>query len=414
MKLKSDSLGFTVLLAAMAGLPPLSTDIYLSALSKMSHSLGTAESAAGYTLSIFLAGFSLSQLFFGPMSDRLGRRPVGIFGCVLFTCSAFGCALSHSMAVLLFWRVWQGIGAGAVTVLAFAVVRDLFSGNDARQRLAYVNAAMAFVPMVAPVLGSLLLRLAGWRSIFVLMAVLGLLLALGFGFGLEESLPPAQRVTYSPAGLARNYLRILSTRSVFGYCLLTSFTFGSMLAYVTGSSFVFIDTMGMSGTRYGMMLFFTAGAIVAGSTLSGLLSKRDISYNSVLSFSLWLNIAAPCALFLLGLTHWFTVATALPLIMLTTLAVGLITPNAAHGALAPMGEIAGTAAAMLGSVRMLGGSVASAGVSFLRFAPPTSMTSVMLLFGVLAMASYSFMAKKDQVPSEVSGAIVARATAGKR
>jgi len=388
VKVRPDSIVFTLLLAAMAALPPLSIDFYLSTLSVIAKSLGSSPAVAGYTISVFLVSISLSQLVFGPLADRFGRRPVGMFGCTLFALSALGCALAHSMAFLLFCRLLQGVGAGAVTVLAFAIVRDLFSGSAANVRYSYVNATMAFVPTIAPVIGSLLFKIAGWRLIFAACAVVGAALAAAFFFWIDESLPREKRTEFSPVALVRNYFRVMSHRSAFGYILLSALAFGAMLSYVTGSSFVFVDLMGMTRIHYGIMLFFTSSGIVSGSFLSGVLSKRDISYRKMSTVSVFLAVAATGALLVLSLTHLFTVAFAVPFIFLTTLSVGLIAPNAAHGVLAPMADIAGTASALLGSLRMLGGSLAAACVSYFTRPSSTPMTAVMVLFDLLAMISF--------------------------
>ena len=244
VKVRPDSIVFTLLLAAMAALPPLSIDFYLSTLSVIGKSLGSSPAVAGYTISVFLVSISLSQLVFGPLADRFGRRPVGMFGCTLFALAAIGCALAHSMAFLLFCRLLQGVGAGAVTVLAFAIVRDLFSGSAANVRYSYVNATMAFVPAIAPVIGSLLFKIAGWRLIFAACAVVGAALAAAFFFLIDESLPREKRTEFSPVALVRNYFRVMSHRSAFGYILLSALAFGAMLSYVTGSSFVFVQPDG--------------------------------------------------------------------------------------------------------------------------------------------------------------------------
>jgi len=415
MKVKPTSIVFTLMLAAMAALPPLSIDIYLSALSVIGKSLGSTATAAGYTVSVFLLSTALSQLVFGPLSDRYGRRPIGMFGSTLFTIGALGCTLAHSMPTMLLSRLLQGVGAGSVLVLAFAIVRDSFSGPEAAVRYSYVNATMCFVPAVAPVVGSLLFKVAGWRPIFGVCAVVGALLTAVFAFWFEESLAEENRTRFSPVALARNYFRVITHRTAFGYILLSAMAFGAMLVYVTGSSFVFVDLIGMKRTNYASMLFVTSFAMVFGSFSSGALNKRGVSYKKILTASLSLTVTATVILLALSFTPLFAVATAMPLIFMTTFSVGSIAPNAAHGVLTPMPDIAGTASALLGSMRMLTGALSSACVSFaasLVKPSPVPMASVMVLFNSLALISYVTMIV--MAPKQSSGDLKAPVRSGEK
>lgn len=154
MRIRPGSVGFTLLLGALSMLPPFSIDMGLPALSIMAQSLGTTSAGASLSLSVFMLGFALAPLCYGPLSDRYGRRPLLLVGCAVFVAAGVGCAASGSLPILLFWRFIQGAGAGAGFVLVLAVIRDTFEGAAARARLSYVTLVMGVAPMVAPKIGA--------------------------------------------------------------------------------------------------------------------------------------------------------------------------------------------------------------------------------------------------------------------
>lgn len=392
MKIRPSTFAFTVLLASLAALPPLATDMMLTALPVIGGALRASATTAGYAISFFFIGFAAAQLIFGPCSDRFGRRPVGIAGCALFAVAGFGCTFAQSISALLAWRVVQGIGAGAGAVLAFAIVRDSFTGAAAQVRFAHVSACMAFAPMAAPTLGAGLYTVAGWRAIFALLGVAGLALVAALSFGFEESLAPSNRISLHPSALARNYARVLSHPAVLTYSLVATFTFGAMMSYVTMSPFVFIERLGLTRAQFGFMFFLTASGIMTGSALSGwLLHRFAVRGEAILKTSLALSVTATLTLTALAYAHLFTPPRAIPLLMLATLASGLSLPTVTHGVLAPMGERAGTAAAVLGCLRMLGGAAASALVSGAGASTPLGMSTAMCAFSLLALATYFAM-----------------------
>ncbi|XHR30225.1 MAG: multidrug effflux MFS transporter [Chthoniobacteraceae bacterium] len=396
MKFKPDSIGFTLLLATLSSLPPLSTDLYLSALSVMGKALGCSPTLAGLSISVFLGSFAFSQLIFGPLADRYGRRPVGIWGCLLFTVSSIGTTAAGSIGALLLWRGLQGTGAGAVCMLAFAIVRDLFHGDAGRTRYAYINATRAFAPMIAPLLGSWIYQMAGWRATLGVTALFGAGLTLAFAMGFEESLAPRNRQSISPRALCRNYLFVLSNRITLGYCAVNAFLSGAILSFITGSSFVFVDFLGISRPHFGAILFATACGVMIGSAAAGKLSTHGFSGKKMLWGSLAMHLTATSGLFALSLTHRFSPYTAVPLLMLMNLSSGLVNPGTVHGALAPMGRMAGTASAVFGCLGMMGGALASAAVSWFHCDTPPTLTGVMAFCSLMALGSYALVAARER------------------
>ncbi|MEI9982191.1 MAG: MFS transporter [Aliidongia sp.] len=199
MRIPPRSLAFTLLLGFLVAMPSFGIDMSLPALTATAAALHVAPAQAGLTMSLFMLGFGLAPLLYGPASDRYGRKPVIVFACLLFIIAGIGCALAPSLSDLLAWRVVQGAGAGASDTIALAIVRDLFEGEAARTKLSYVTIAMMVVPMLAPTVGAALLGLVGWRGIHAVLAGIGLLLLLAISFGFAESarLDPANRMVPS-------------------------------------------------------------------------------------------------------------------------------------------------------------------------------------------------------------------------
>ena len=259
MRLPPTSMAFTLLLGFLVALPSFGIDMSLPALTSMGAALGVAPERAGLMMSLFMLGFAVAPLFYGPVSDRYGRKPVVVFACMLFAIAGIGCTFARSLPTLLAWRVVQGAGAGASMTITLAIVRDLFEGQAARTRLSYVAIATMVVPMIAPSAGATLLALGGWRVIHAVLAGIGLLLLVAILIGFTECarLDPANRLV--PSVIARNYLRVLTHPLCLGYILINAAAFGALFAYVSGSSLFLINVVGLRPGQFGVVFAQTAG-----------------------------------------------------------------------------------------------------------------------------------------------------------
>ena len=390
MRIRPKSVGFTLLLGALAALPPLAIDMGLPALTALGASLKAPPAATGLTLSLFMAGFALAQLVFGPFSDRYGRRPILLMGCGVFALADVMCTIAPSINALITWRFIAGAGAGAAAVLEMAIVRDLFEGAAARAQFSYINLVMSIAPMIAPTIGGWVLTMADWRAIYGLLAAGGFVLVITIASGFGESIPRRDQNALAPRRLINNYLRVLGNRICVGYALVNGLSFGCLFAYVAGSPLVMIHVLGVSTAVYGWFFASTALGIMAGSFLNGRLSVRGVPPSRLLKVGLALAVVSAVALVLVSIGNDVRIATLMPLLVLNTFCFGLIAPNAKHGALQPLPEVAGVAAAVLGFTQMLlGGTVASALVAFLYDGhTATAMTGVMTLFALASLTAY--------------------------
>jgi MFS transporter, DHA1 family, multidrug resistance protein len=379
------SKSFIFLLAASIALPSLSIDSCLASLPVIGVSLGVHPADTVSILSLFMIGFAGGQLAFGPLSDRIGRRPALLVGCVLFAIAAVGCAFAPTLTVLAFWRFVQGLGAAAGSVITFAIIRDLFSGAAARSRLSYISVIGTIAPIVAPTVGGLIATWQGWRAVFFWLAAAGALLVIVLLTSLEESLPTRNRHALRPRHLITNYWRVLSHRTCLLYLLIGGFSFGALFAYVSGSAFVFIDVFGVDPRIYGALFAVNAFAIAVGAFTSGRLSTRGVSANRLILAGLLISFCATAALFGGAILGWLNAFSIMPLLVLNTFSMGLVTPNAVHGTMEPMPRIAGVASSAFGSIRMLGGAISSEFVAIWYRGTPVAMGETMALFAACSL-----------------------------
>jgi DHA1 family bicyclomycin/chloramphenicol resistance-like MFS transporter len=379
-RLRPETIAFSLLLSALATLASLATDMGLPVLGATAASLGVTAGRAALTLSVFMAGFALGPLVVGPLSDHYGRRPLLLAGCATFAACGALAALATSLGALLAWRTLMGVGAGACQVLVVATVRDLFTGAEARVRQSYVNLAAGLAPVLAPSLGVVVAGVGGWRMIYVSLAVAGLVLLALAALGLAESSPRRVDATLTLATTLRSYARVLGHPVSFGYVLVGALNFGSLFAYVSGSSLVLIDVLHVGPRTYGVLFACTSLGLMAGALLNARLTRRGLTPHRLVTWGLAASTGA--ALFLLALTllDLLDVALLVPLAIVGFVGYGVVRPHTSQGALEPMPEIAGVASAVLSAVQMVAGALASAAVAALfDGASALAMTAPMAL-----------------------------------
>jgi MFS transporter, DHA1 family, multidrug resistance protein len=364
-RLDPHSAAFTVLLGALVTLASFATDMGLPVLAETARSLGVEPGAAALTLSVFLAGFAIGPLVFGPLSDHFGRRPVLLTGCGMF--AVFGAlgAFSRSLHALLLWRTLMGIGAGGCQVLVLAVVRDLFVGAEARVKQSYVNLAGGVAPIIAPTLGIAIAAFGGWRAIYAALAIGATVLLTTAWFGLVESGTRGAPGELTVRGVVDSYVRVLRHPVAFGYVLVIALNFGALFSYVSGSSLVLIGLMGVSRRSYGLLFAATSLGLMAGAFTSARLSARGVSQARLIRWGLAAIVTSALLLLVLTLVGWLRAPGLVALVIAGFVGHGIVRPNAAQGALEPMSSIAGVASAVLSGTQMLTGALASAIVAAL-------------------------------------------------
>ena len=393
MRIPPKSFAFTMLLGLLAALPALSIDISAPTLVLLPKALDTSLTVAGLTLSLFMAGFALGQLGGGWLSDRSGRRPVLLTGLVCFTAAGVACALATSGPALLAFRLAQGIGAGACSVIAFAMVQDLFEGNQARSKRSYVTVVFGIVPMFAPALGAWLVQLAGWRVVHGVLAAAGAMLIPVIWWGVPESIRLSMRTSMRSTpwtAIVDSSLccraRLRDDRQFIGFAAVNALSYGAIFAYIAGSPTVIIGQMGYSASAYAGLFACTAAALAAGAWTSGRLSRHGFAAAGLLGPSL--TIAAGAALGLtvacLCLAGVTAQSVVVPLLLVILFSRGVTAPSLQHLAIERQRERAGTASAAIGVSQLVAGALTSAAVAVLLpglkhlavAAPMTALTAV--------------------------------------
>ena len=245
MRPAPESLVIAALLTALVALGPLSTDMYLPALPTLMRAFGAGVAPAQFTLSVFLMGFAFGQLLIGPLSDRFGRRPVLLWGMALYAVASVVCATAGDFQQLTAARLFQALGACCGPVVGRAVVRDVYGRERAARMFAYMAMAMAAAPAVAPMIGGFLTQWPGWRGIFLVLGLVGAGLALALALMLSETNPNLNPEAVRPGRLLANYRLLLGDRRYCGYVLCFAGVFSSLFAFISGSSFVLIDGLGL-------------------------------------------------------------------------------------------------------------------------------------------------------------------------
>ena len=345
---------FVVLIALIISLVALSIDTMLPALPAMADDLGvTRINDSQYVITIFFLGMGLGQIFFGPWSDAVGRKPAILAGFALF---AAGCVLSllaPNFETLLLGRFLQGLGASGPRIVSVALVRDTHRGREMARVMSFVMTIFILVPVFAPALGQLLLSLSGWRSIFALFLGLALVLALWFGWRQAETLPAAARIRLAPARLLLDTRAILRVRAALGYTLTMGFAFGAFLGYL-GSSQQIFQVQYALGSRFPLYFGLLACAIGIASLVNARLVMRFGMRRLV---RLALRVIWGLSLPALAVAWYFAGHPPLALLMLYLLAVffffGILFGNLNALAMEPLGHIAGLGSAVIGSLSTL-------------------------------------------------------------
>lgn len=449
--LHPESLPVSALITALVALGQISTSIYIPSMPSIVADLATTPERVNLTLSGFLLGFAICQLVFGPGSDHFGRRPVLFVGLGLYLLATLLCALAPDIDTLILGRLLQGMAACAGPVLGRAIVRDVYGASRTAAAMAWIGAALAISPAVAPIIGGYLQEWFGWRASFVFLLVVCVILSAaawrllaetsprhngghnGSGHSLRRPSPetasqagpdmgsdmgsgtisgtvsggasdavseagsgPAPAAAFDAPRLLMAFGTLLADRIFVGYTLCVAFIFAGLMAYAAGGPFVFITLLGLAPSTFGMLAVFTVGGYLVGSLSAGRLS-RTVSARRLSAAGLVMSLLGSAGLLVPALTAAPSVLAVVAPMVLFTAGLGIVLPAGIAGAMAPFPRIAGAASALLGFVQMLVAAAASLATGL--FHAPSALPMAGVIAASTVLAALAFMALVRREPS---------------
>ena len=372
-----------LILGALSAFGPLAIDFYLPGFPAMATAFATDETQIQLTLAVYFLGLSIGQLIYGPIADRYGRRIPLLVGVGLFTLASLACALAPSLEWLIGARFVQALGGCAGMVLSRAIVSDKCDAVGAAKVFSQLMLVMGLAPILAPMLGGLLVNLYGWQSIFIVLTIFSALAALAVALGLPESLP--DNVPRQPlSGALRQYGRLLKDREFLGHALTGGIAMAGMFAYIAGSPFVFIKLYDVPAEHYGWLFGSNAaGFILVAQINARLLANRGPAF--LLARTIWIYLAAGVVLLAVSALHTQQLWPLLIPLFVCIASLGCIIPNASACAMSGQGARAGSASAMLGCLQFSVAAGAASLVGVLHNGTAMPMAMVITLCGVLAV-----------------------------
>lgn len=381
------------LLVALTALGEVSTQLIIPGLGAIEHALQAPQGSALMALSAFVAAFGLGQLLFGPLSDRIGRRPVLIGGLTLYVVATLAMLLVTDIQQFIAARVLQGLGACAALVLARTVVRDVWKA-EAGPALALTMIGMLYAIVVAPIAGGLLIKLLGWRAPIALALVIGslvLLLALLFFRESNHHLDPRAAHWRTLGG---QYLDLLKGRQYRAYAVALACTYGAMFAVIAGSSSVFINLLGFSSLEYGLNFGLIVSMLIVGSTYTRRNIQRLGPQRIVAMGVTMVAVGGVAALAIYGVFGLSVVGLDIP-ISLVTLGGGLVLPGSVTGAVMPNAHRAGLAAGLMGFAQMFGATCSGLLLSQLRDGSAAPMIIIQAGFALSALVAFQLLRQRQ-------------------
>jgi DHA1 family bicyclomycin/chloramphenicol resistance-like MFS transporter len=379
------------MLGSLTALGPLSIDMYLPSFQAIARDLRASPAQVQLTLAVFFVALGIGQAFYGPISDRFGRRRPLCFGLALYILASAGCASARSIEALVGWRFAQALGGCAGMVIARAVVRDRFDERESARFFSLLMLVTGLAPILAPSIGGQILVLFSWRAIFWTLAGFALVGFVTATFVLPESLPPERRTEGGVATALRAYARLLCDRAFMRYALSGALVISGMFAYIFGSPFVFMQIYGVRPERFGWIFGFIALGLISASQLNRVLLAR-VAGARILSHALVVTATAGVILLVMAWTRAGGLAGMLGPLFVYIASLGFVLPNVIATALGPQGRNAGTASALLGTLQFGAGAMVGTLLGALGDGTAVPMAALIAACGLSALLVHRFAA----------------------
>ncbi|MEQ1942991.1 multidrug effflux MFS transporter [Mesorhizobium sp. VNQ89] len=380
----SGFLRIAIVLGLVSAIGPFAIDMYLPALPTIGADLGASPMAVQMSLVVVFLSFAVGPMVVGPLADMHGRKPVLYGGLIVFALASIGAALAPNVEWLIFFRLLQGLGSSTGMVVPRAVVRDLHTGPEATKLMSLLMLVFSVSPILAPLTGSFIIEAFGWRAVFWAVTVAAVLAFFLLMFGLEETRPADRRVGSSFGAAWAGYRFLARDRNFLGLSMIGGFALSSFFVYLANSSFVIIDHYGLSPSGYSIFFALNAISFFGVSQTSGWLTSK---YG--LTRVVRLAVFGFAGVILVGWIAMVVGFDSLPVLAATLFVgyglLGLVIPTTSVLAMEDHGEIAGTAAALMGTLHMLTGVIAMTLSSFFANGDPLPMVTAIAICAALAL-----------------------------
>ncbi|MFV5169977.1 multidrug effflux MFS transporter [Bacillus cereus] len=396
---KANRLWMILVLGTLTAIGPLSIDMYLPSLPKLTDDLQTGASLAQLTLTACLLGLSVGQLFVGSISDIYGRRKPLIIALIIYVASSLLCAVAPSIWTLVLLRFLQGASGSAGIVISRAMVRDMYSGSEMTKFFSLLMLVNGAAPILAPIIGGQLLQFTTWRGVFIVLGAISVFMLISATFVLRETLPPEEREMGGLSGTLATYGKLLKDRLFMGYALSQGLVTAAMFAYISGSPFVLQNIYGASPQQFSLFFAINGIGIIIASQVTGRLAGK---VNEKTLFVAGIIIAAVG-----GLSLLLTIVLGIGLIgvlcslFLVVSSVGVVSTTGFSLAMRNQKQAAGTASALLGLLQFISGALVAPLVGIGGSNTALPMGVVIALCEVGAVLCYLFMARRSEKQFEL-------------
>jgi DHA1 family bicyclomycin/chloramphenicol resistance-like MFS transporter len=363
VRLAPRSKGYIALLVALGSFGPLTMSIYTPVMPSVGNDLGAAADNVQLTLTTYMLGFAVGQLFYGPLSDRYGRRPVLLSGLLFFTATTFACSFASSISDLILLRILQGLGAASGSVLGRALTRDAYTFQEMPLVMSWISLGQNIAPSLAPTIGGFLGEWASWRATFWFVGGFGAMLLVVTLAGLGETNKyRSDRVDL--ASLLRGSGAMLRDRRFLGHVLPLGFAFAMNFGMLAGVPFILQESLGFSPREFGLIVLLSVGGFALGTFVNNRLVGR-VAPVAIIQFSGWFHVAALIGMAALSLSEVATWWAIIGPHMLLSFGTGMIVANANAGAVGIYPRLAGTASSLAGLAQMGMGAMGTVTVALL-------------------------------------------------
>lgn len=390
-KEKNSPAGLVVILGLLAMLMPLSIDMYLPAMPQIAHEFAVSAGSVQMTLNLYILGFALGQLVYGPLADSYGRKPVIVLGTLIFACAAAACAMSQSIDQLILMRFLHGLSAAAASVVINALMRDSYSKEDFSRMMSFVMLITTIAPLLAPVIGGWLLLLWNWHAIFWTLAIASLITTVLVVTQVRETLQPAQRQRFHLRTTLSNFVALVRHKRAFSYMLASGFSFAGLFTFLNAGPFVYIEVNHVSPQNFG----YYFGLNVVFLFVMTLINSRAVRrFGPLAMFRFGLLIQ-----FFMGL--WLLAVSALnlgflPLVLGVAMFIGCVSTvssNAMAVILDEFPHMAGTASSLAGTLRFGVGALVGALLSRVSISSAWPMVTTIALCATLSILLFRYASR---------------------